>query len=122
MSLGSILIYMEMHHGHSSRKGFTAHLGLCLTDEIETAERYAHGDQLTTVNIDLDGLTVLTLDAGYVADTDEAPGDADVASFGADVIVYEDADENAQRHTTWRICTPAALAAITHISTTDLED
>jgi hypothetical protein len=115
---------MEMYHGNDG--GLALHEGLCLTDDPDVASDYAiywaAGTRIHTVHLDLTGLRVVEVD-GYDRDANIAPGDAMATPVdGADVLVYEDETVRGQRHTTWRLMTPAALAAVRHVSTTDLGD
>ncbi len=114
---------VTMYHGTSSAT-LPVHAGLCLTGDRDHAADYAaacYGTRyIHEVAIDLTGLTVRDLDAGYDRDANDAPADADPADFpGADVIVFADETPAGHRHTTWRLLTPAALAAITTITTTE---
>lgn len=109
-----------MHHG-SFRSDITPHLGFCLTDDADTAACYATDrGYLATINLDLAGLTVTHLD-GYDAETNWAPGD-DHEHHDADVIAYDDADENGRRHQTWRLVSAAAVAACTVTTVVAVED
>jgi hypothetical protein len=108
-----------MYHGSSSRD-LPLHEGLCLAGEEDAAldyalysafgpDRYVH-----EVTADLDGLTVLHLDEGYDRDENIAPADLDPSAFpGADVIVFADETIRGRAHDTYRLLTPAALAAVT---------
>lgn len=110
-----------LHHGTSTELNFALHTGVCLAGEYN-AQRYAddavvRGDAVVyTVEIDLDGLTVI--DAGeWDRDAQCAPGD-DGNDMGADVLIFEDEDRSGDTHTTWRLMTPEALAAATIVATT----
>lgn len=115
---------MEMAHGTTTT--FTPHLGLCLTDDETAAADYAiydaHDDGdpvLHFVDIDLDGLTVTEID-GYNPTSNHAPGDNDEA-FAADVIVFDDETIRGRGHRTWRLMTPAAVAALEFLCTEEAE-
>lgn len=101
-----------MFHGNHEA-GITLHPGLCLTDDDDAARDYGRGSRgwVHALDVDLDGLTVTETD-GYDHDANEAPGDYDL-SLGADIIVFWDETDDARRHQTWRLLTPAALAAVT---------
>lgn len=111
-----------MYHGTSSA-ALPIHEGLCLTSDDDRAREYAaacYGTRYVhEVTIDLAGLAVTDLDEGYDRDANEAPADADPASFGCDVIIFADETPHGHHHTTWRLLTTAALAAITVTATTE---
>lgn len=96
--------------------------GWCLTDDEARAERYGRaGATLATIDIDLDGLTVVEV-AGYDRDENETPADSAAfraarAAEGADVLVYEDEDESGRQHTTWRLVSDRAVAACRVVGT-----
>lgn len=98
------------------------HAGLCLTLSESAARQYGRscaGRQgyVHTVEIDEDALVIVDVD-GYDHDTNTAPGDtarsraALIAEYGCDAIRFEDEDETGRTHTTLRLLTDAALAAI----------
>ena len=96
---------------HGSRNPLALHIGLCLTDDDDSAAAYSDDGFVTEVSVNLAGLTVVDL-AGYDRDENAAAGDDD-DSHGADVLVYDDEDTKGQPHRTWRLMSPAALAAAT---------
>jgi len=103
-----------MFHGsHNQILGTeAAHLGLCLTDDIDVAERYAGSrGRVYFADIDLDSLEVVEVD-GYDRDADLAPGDL-AEEHEADVIVFDDEDERGRWHRTWRLVSQAAVDACT---------
>ncbi len=111
-----------MYHGNAGKLGL--HTGLCLADDPDIAYDYAAATAggydlryVHTVELDLDGLRVVEV-AGYDRDDNVAPGDGD-DTYGADVMVYDDETITGRAHRTWRLMTPAALAALTHTSTTE---
>lgn len=114
-----------MYHGKAG--AMALHPGLCLTDDADAAAEYARycfaaGEArlVHTVTLDLDGLTVVEVD-GYDRDANWAPGDGGEYT-DADVIVYIDETIGGNSHTTWRLMSPAALAAVTVGSATDVEE
>jgi len=103
-----------MYHGsHNEIMGtHAAHVGLCITDSLSSAQTYAgRWGVVYAVELDLDALDVVEVE-GYDHDSDEAPGDSGEYP-DADVIVYEDEDERGQSHTTWRLVSARAVAACT---------
>ena len=102
---------MELFHS-TNKANFTLHIGQCYTDWDEAAMRYTDGEGLLAlVEIDLDELNVVEVE-GYDRDENEAPGDHGTDFGDIDVIVYEDEDPHGREHTTWRIVSARALAAI----------
>jgi hypothetical protein len=114
---------LTMHHGTSCGT-LPLHEGVCLADDEGPAAEYAlsaHGTHLVhTVTLALDGLEVLEVD-GYDHDGNTAPGD-DGEGYGADVIIFDDETPHQHRHVTYRLMTPAALAAVTVTGTRGAED
>lgn len=105
---------MRLYHGAHTE--YTLHVGQCYTDSETAASRYAGYGEMAEVAISLDGLTVLEID-GYDSDTDVAPGDDGENENGADVIIYDDQDENGREHVTYRLMSPKAIAAVEIIET-----
>lgn len=109
---------MYLYHG-SDR--IEIHPGLCLTDDLDTAENYAlqwdllGTPMVATVHLDLTGLRVVEVNA-YDRDSNRAIGDNDL-TIDADVIVYDDEDRYGNRHRTWRIVSPAAVDACQVVAT-----
>lgn len=106
-----------MYHGSHNEIGWReqAHVGICLTDDIDAARRYAGAlGKVYEVELDLSSLVCVEVD-GYDHDTNVAPGDASAAKLAVeldcDVIVYEDEDELGRSHRTWRLLTAAAVDA-----------
>lgn len=97
---------MMMFHGAHTK--FTAHVGLCITDDAACALNYACKGELAVGTIDLTGLRVVEVE-DYNHDANEAPGDNGDAR-GADVLTFRDADPNNRMHTTWRLMSDAAVA------------
>lgn len=115
---------MEMAHGTTTE--FTPHIGLCLTDDDTAAADYAiydaHDDGdpvIHWIHLTLDGLTVAEID-GYDPTGNVAPGDRDELD-GADVVVFDDETVRGRVHRTWRLITPAAVAAIEFLCTEEAE-
>lgn len=113
-----------MFHGKAG--ALELHRGLCLTDEADIAAEYARygyaGSEarlVYAITVDLDNLTVAEVD-GYDRDENWAPGD-DHQYADADVIVYTDETIGGNAHTTWRLMSAAALAAVTIGPATDAE-
>jgi hypothetical protein len=114
---------MTMYHG-SRDEQIVLHEGLCLTGSYWNAVSYAMGARRFAheVTVGLDGLTVLNLDEGFDRDENIAPADLDPAGFpGTDVLVFTDEDPQGREHETYRLLTPAALAAVTVVSAEDLD-
>lgn len=101
---------MELYHGAHS--GYTLHDGQCYTDDLTTAEHYARGGAIATVELDLTGLVVEDLGVGFDHD-DPGMSIGDLYEGNADVIIYDDEDGRGRRHTTYRIMSDAAVAAVT---------
>lgn len=103
-----------MYHGAHTR--FTAHIGLCLTDDDDAARCYATqgaAGELATVDVDMSALTVVEVE-GYDRDENRAVGDDDEAVANADVIVFDDEDPSGWRqHRTWRLMSQRAVDAMT---------
>ncbi|HET9893657.1 MAG TPA: hypothetical protein VFQ44_01740 [Streptosporangiaceae bacterium] len=113
---------MRMYHGNYE-SAMVLHPGLCLTDDDDAARDYgrpgiASDGWLHELDLDIDaaGLVILEV-AGYDHDANEAAGDYGDGS-GADILIFADETDAARRHDTWRLMTPAALAACTVISST----
>lgn len=97
---------------HGAHTAYTLHLGQCWTDEADIADSYAgRNGVIMEATIDLSGLDMVEVD-GYDRDADEAPGDMDVDAFDCDVIVYDDEDMFGTQHTTWRLVSERAVAAV----------
>lgn len=107
---------MKLYHG-SHRGELSIHEGLCLTPDLDVAERYAGRlGEVFEVEIDLSALTVVEV-PGYDHDTNEAPADdasyrAARAAEGADVLVYEDEDERGREHKCYRLVSERAMASV----------
>src|SRR5690606_1660453 len=88
-----ILIHLGMYLYHGSDH-IEIHPGLCLTDDLDTAENYAlqwdllGTPMVATVHLDLTGLRVVEVNA-YDRNNNRAIGDNDL-TIDADVIVYDD--------------------------------
>jgi hypothetical protein len=108
-----------MYHGAHTR--FALHVGQCFTDSAASAARYAGTrGTIAAVTIDFDGLVVVEVD-GYDHDSNTAAGD-DGDAQGADVLVYDDADESGRWHRTWRMMTARAVSAVTVDKTVAVDD
>lgn len=98
---------MKLYHGtHTGRIDHAAHLGLCLTDDLEIATRYA-GTKGTVFAADVDVSDAVEV-AGYDHDSNTAPGD-ELEDCGADVITFGDEDECGRQHQTYRLMSAAAV-------------
>ena len=109
---------MSLYHGTRSAT-FTASIGLCLTPDQDAAARYARrSGTVYEVAISLDSLTVLDVEVAQSdIDNNDWPGDSDesvaaLVAQGADVVRYTDMDEQGYTHTTLRLLTPTAVAAV----------
>lgn len=103
---------------HSTRRAaLTAHVGLCLTD----SERATYGEHVYTVEIDTSAIKVVEVVVSREdIDLNIWPGDskrslAALAADGIDLVVYEDMDPSGRTHTTYRLVTDAAVAAVASI-------
>ena len=108
---------------HGSKRTAIPHIGLCLTDSKRSAGSYAvqaagmYGDAIVTVvEVDFTDLEVVEV-ASFDRDDNRAVGDDGEPGEGVDVIVYEDEDYHGQQHTTWRLVSDRALAAVRIIGT-----
>ena len=102
---------MTLTHG-TRNETMALHVGLCLTDDRRAARHY--GETLTDVEIDLAGLVVEQVET-YDHETNTAAADSDCAAYaarGVDVITYEDETERSYQHTTWRLVSERAVAAV----------
>ena len=97
---------MRLHHGAHTE--YVLHVGQCYTDDERSAEIYANGGSVATIEIDLSDLIVVEVE-DYDHDDNMAPGD-DGKTRGADVLIYQDEDERGRTHTTYRLMTRAAVA------------
>ena len=103
---------------HGSRNEIALHEGICLVDREDVAAVYARGGDVSTVTIDLSGLTVEEVEVtDEMRDEVEYPGDraedrADMVARGVDAIVYDDETETGRQHRCLRLLSPAALAAV----------
>ncbi len=97
----------------------SAHIGLCLTDELDAAMAYAVQFGLAPGSVGTltewaipDALHVVSVDA-YDRDADFAHGDdGALRDDGADIIIYEDEDPRGRPHTTWRVVSQRAVDAL----------
>lgn len=116
---------MKAYHGSADE--LALHPGFCVTEDEDIAAEYgtyasSSEGRVHEVEIDLDGLTVVELAEGHNWDANVAPGDGgetytDEDGNPADVIVFADATAYGKQHETYRLMTPAAVAAVTLIST-----
>lgn len=119
---------MSLFHGGRS---VVAHSGLCLTESERAAEAYAagRGDMVFAVEIDLSDLVVEDVEiTREMVDGDNYPGDtarsrAAYLADGVDVVRYDDCDPNGRTSVTYRLISPAAVAAVGAVTciTTDEE-
>ena len=100
-----------LHHGAHTR--FAAHLGQCWVEDEDTAASYAGTTgTVTSVDVDLDGLTILRV-SGYDREANESAGDHGLATYtGADLLEYRDEDPEGQQHWTLRVVSQTALDRI----------
>ena len=110
---------MPLYHGANTGK-FTAHIGLCLVRDMDIARAYTRGDGVVyEVALDLGPLEVVPVDVSREdIDNNDWPGDtaegcAAFAATGADVIRYTDMTESGTTHTTYRLVSERAVAAVT---------
>lgn len=104
---------LELMHG-TDRTSWSAHIGMCLTDDELAAESYAgagRSARMIRVTLELSGLHVAEV-ASYDRDGNVAVGD-DGELCDADVVVYGDEDMSGRQHRTWRLMSARALAALT---------
>lgn len=104
-----------LFHG-TTRDSLLRHVGLCLAETETTARHYAGEDgTVYAVEVDEDALSWCEV-AGYDRDTNTAPGDrrpeALAAEHGVEAVWYADEDPAGQGHSTLRLLTAAAVAAI----------
>lgn len=109
---------MSLYHGANTGK-FTAHIGLCLVRDLDIAYSYTRGDGVVyEVALDLGPLEVVSVDVSREdIDNNDWPGDtaegcAAFAAAGADVIRYTDMTESGTTHTTYRLVSARAVAAV----------
>ena len=100
-------------HGTDNEE-FQAYVGLCLTQCELSAGDY--GGNIFPLWLNLDGLRVV--DANHLVDRENQnyPGDRNpcelASEIDADVIFYDDETCRGRSHDTWRLLTPAAVAAV----------
>lgn len=109
---------MPLYHGANTGK-FTAHIGLCLVRDQDIARSYTRRDGVVyEVALDLGPLEVVEVDVSREnIDNNNWPGDtaegcAAFAASGADVIRYIDMTESGTTHTTYRLVSERAVAAV----------
>lgn len=108
---------MRMFHG--STRGFTAHIGVCLTDDQAAAWDYAvrgiKPGQLVTVDLQLHGLRVekgRPFEDGADACGDSAAEVKRLRRRGVDVVEFTDQSPGGRQHRTWRLISRKALRAV----------
>ena len=107
---------MILYHGsHNQLMGTNiAHEGMCFTSDIDTAMIY--GSDVYT--LDASNLVMIDVD-GYDRNENYAPADSDEyrAQFVgiADVLVYDDEDENGRAHTCYRIISADAINRVVSV-------
>lgn len=113
---------ISLYHGAHTR--FALHLGQCWTPSERSARTYAGRREIVAcAELDLSDLSIYECE-GYDRDEDDAPGDspASLALWGipedADVIIYEDEDENGRAHTTYRLLSQRAIDALSDLNMT----
>lgn len=104
---------MQVFHGShaGTKEGF---IGICLTESPMSAWVYggrASAQSIMITSLCLAGLQVKEVN-GYNRDDNDAPGD-DGNTHGADVLIFDDEDEDGREHTTYRLMTQAAVDALT---------
>lgn len=112
---------MPLYHGANTGK-FTAHIGLCLVRDLDIARAYTRRDGVVyEVALDLGPLEVVSVDVSREdIDNNDWPGDtaegcAAFAADGADVIRYIDMTESGTTHTTYRLVSERAVAAVSGV-------
>lgn len=114
-----------MFHGSSSQT-LDLHQGLCFTDDEDSARDYANAaystHMLHTADINLTGLTLTEISGDWDRDENTAASDFGGGYDGADIIVYDDETPMNRRHATYRLMTPAALAAVTIVASSDADN
>lgn len=96
------------YHGFRGET-LTPHIGLCLTDEVSTAESYAQGGKVAVVRLNSESLTKVAVEVSR--EDREAvtyPGDAG-ALGAADLLTYEDSDMQGRDHDTVRLNSDKAV-------------
>ena len=96
------------YHGFRGET-LTPHIGLCLTDEVGTAESYAQGGKVAVVRLHPHALTKVAVEVSR--EDREAvtyPGD-DGALGAADLLTYEDSDLQGRDHDTVRLNSDKAV-------------
>ena len=116
---------ITVHHGSSSDT-LPVHPGLCLTEDEDSAADYARSafgtHYVHEAALNLDGLTVIDADGDWDRDENTAASDLGGDYDGADIITYDDETPMNRRHVTYRLMTPAALAALTAVRVRDAMD
>lgn len=111
---------MYYHGSHNSIMGTdAAHEGICLTDSLSVAENYACGGSVYEIDIELDGMDVVEC-GGYDRERNYAPADyegyrADMAASGADILRYEDEDENGQSFYCYRLVSRRSVEVVNSV-------
>lgn len=109
--------YAGTHGGHD----WTARVGACLTDDLAAAREYGSGrtGRVFQIEVDWDAdFTCTNVDVSREdIDANNWPGDkaasiAALVSDGWDMVSYGDMDTAGREHTTWRLLTDAAIAAV----------
>ena len=109
---------MIYYHGSWTGGPLDPQLGLCLTDELDSAHNYARGigggprGVVNAVDLDMEDLAVYPLDEHPAEEEWELIACPD----DTDVIAYPDCDECGMVHETVRLMSAAALASITSIT------
>lgn len=116
-----------MFHGNHDAAA-VLHAGFCLTEDDDAARDYGrpgYGSDGWLHEFELDlsdapGLVILDVADGYDHDGNAAAGD-DGDALGADILIFTDETDTGRRHETYRLMTPAALAACTLTASTSEE-
>lgn len=111
---------MTLYHT-TRRTNHTSHIGMCLTDDRGAN----YGRRLYAAELPA-GLVVRSVrPVADAYDTQTWPGDTEeecaaLAADGVDVIRYDgDADERGREHTTYRLVSAAAVAAVVLVDVTE---
>lgn len=101
---------IETFNHTTYRDTLTLHTGLCLSPQPQS-----YGSNVFEVTVNLDGLLIEDVDVTReMLDEQIFPGD-NGDNHGADILRFEDMDQDGDTHTTYRLMTEAALNAIVGI-------
>lgn len=102
---------MKLYHG-TRNESLALHVGLCLTDDETAARHYG----ANVHEIEVDGVELRVDVANWDRDAMVYPGDrrSELDAWAADgyaLVRYEDETPNGRQHSTWRLCSLAAVAS-----------